>query len=82
MLQALNKIAPGVPQYEIIGDIYKNQINGVDGKYGDYTGLCPLIQVGESTSTPHLTCGQMNLCQKKVLLCLKLELLDVTIMLL
>ena len=27
----------------------------MDGKYGDYTGLCPLIQVGESTSTPHLT---------------------------
>ena len=26
MLQALNKIAPGVPQYEIIGDIYKNQL--------------------------------------------------------
>ena len=55
MLQALDSIAPGVPQYEIIADIYKNQINGVNGKYGDYTGLCPLIQVGESTSTPHLT---------------------------
>ena len=27
----------------------------MDGKYGDYTALCPLIQVGESTSTPHLT---------------------------
>ena len=23
--------------------------------YGDYTGLCPLIQVAEATSTPHLT---------------------------
>ena len=55
MRHALDQIAPGVPQYEIIADIYKNQINGVDGKYGDYTGLCPLIQVGESTSTPHLT---------------------------
>ncbi len=55
MLQALDKIAPGVRQYEIIANIYKNQITGVDGKYGDYTGLCPLIQVGESTSTPHLT---------------------------
>ena len=28
---------------------------GVNGKFGDYTGLCPLIQVGEGTSTPHLT---------------------------
>ena len=55
MSHALDQIVPGVPQYEIIADIYKNQINGVDGKYGDYTGLCPLIQVGQSTSTPHLT---------------------------
>ena len=46
MRYALDQIAPGVPQYEIIAEIYKNQINGVDGKYGDYTGLCPLIQEG------------------------------------
>jgi len=55
MRRAIEKISPGVPEYEIIAEIYKNQINGVDGKYGDYTGLCPLIQVGEKTSTPHLT---------------------------
>tara|TARA_B100000686_G_scaffold354200_1_gene463192 strand:+ start:2910 stop:4091 length:1182 start_codon:yes stop_codon:yes gene_type:complete len=55
MRQALDKITPGISEYEIIADIYKNQINGLDGKYGDYTGLCPLIQVGEKTSTPHLT---------------------------
>jgi len=55
MRQALDKISPGIRQFEIIGDIYKNQINGIDGKYGDYTSLCPLIQVAESTSTPHLT---------------------------
>ena len=64
MRHALDKIAPGVPQYEIIADIYKNQINGVDGKYGDYTGLCPLIQVGESTSTPHLTWSDEPLPKK------------------
>jgi Xaa-Pro aminopeptidase len=28
---------------------------GLPGKFGDYTSLCPLIQVGEGTSTPHLT---------------------------
>ena len=55
MRRAIEKISPGVPEYEIIAEIYKNQINGVNGKYGDYTGLCPLIQVGEKTSTPHLT---------------------------
>ena len=55
MLKAIDQIVPGVPEYKIIADIYKNQIEGIQGKYGDYTGLCPLIQVGEKTSTPHLT---------------------------
>ncbi|MDH3472846.1 MAG: Xaa-Pro peptidase family protein [Rhodospirillales bacterium] len=55
MNRAIAKIAPGVPQYEVIAEIYHSQIMGMDGKCGDYTSLCPLIQVGEGTSTPHLT---------------------------
>ena len=55
MNNAIAKLKPGVRQYEIIADVYHDQITGYDGKYGDYTGLCPLIQVGEGTSTPHLT---------------------------
>jgi Xaa-Pro aminopeptidase len=55
MNRALEKIASGVPQYEVIAEVYHAQVTGVDGKFGDYTGLCPLIQVGEGTSTPHLT---------------------------
>lgn len=55
MNRALAKIAPGVPQYEVIAEVYRAQITGFDGKFGDYTSLCPLIQVGEGTSTPHLT---------------------------
>jgi Xaa-Pro aminopeptidase len=55
MENALAKLAPGVKQYEVMADVYRDQIVGLDGKFGDYTGLCPLIQVGEGTSTPHLT---------------------------
>ena len=55
MENALSKLAPGVKQYEVMADVYRDQIIGLDGKFGDYTGLCPLIQVGEGTSTPHLT---------------------------
>lgn len=55
MNMALSRIKPGVLEYEIIADVYHSQISGIDGKFGDYTGLCPLIQVGEGTSTPHLT---------------------------
>lgn len=55
MNDAIERLRPGVPQNEIIAEIYRGQISGLDGKYGDYTSLCPLIQVGEGTSTPHLT---------------------------
>ena len=52
---AMSRLKPGVPEYEVIADVYHSQINGSEGKYGDYTSLCPLIQVGQGTSTPHLT---------------------------
>ena len=55
MNQAIANLKPGTKQYEIIADVYHSQITGLDGKFGDYTSLCPLIQVGEGTSTPHLT---------------------------
>lgn len=55
MNNAIAKLAPGVRQYEVIADVYHDQIMGFDGNFGDYTSLCPLIQVGEGTSTPHLT---------------------------
>ena len=55
MNHALDNLQPGRPQYEVIADVYHDKISGIDGRYGDYTSLCPLIQVGEGTSTPHLT---------------------------
>ncbi len=55
MNNAIAKLAPGVKQYEVIADVYHDQVMGFDGNFGDYTSLCPLIQVGEGTSTPHLT---------------------------
>ena len=55
MHRAIAKVAPGVPEYEIIAEVYHAQVMGVEGRYGNYSSLCPLIQVGEGTSTPHLT---------------------------
>jgi len=52
---AMSRLKPGVPEYAVVADVYHSQINGSEGKYGDYTSLCPSIQVGEGTSTPHLT---------------------------
>ena len=55
MNTAISRLLPGTRQFEVIADVYHSQITGFDGKFGDYTGLAPLIQVGEGTSTPHLT---------------------------
>ncbi len=55
MNRAISRLRPGVRQFEVIADVYHSQITGFDNKFGDYTSLCPLIQVGEGTSTPHLT---------------------------
>jgi Xaa-Pro aminopeptidase len=55
MNKAISRLRPGVRQFEVIADVYHTQITGIDNKFGDYTSLCPLIQVGEGTSTPHLT---------------------------
>jgi Xaa-Pro aminopeptidase len=55
MNTAISRLRPGVRQFEVVADVYHAQVTGFDNKFGDYTSLCPLIQVGEGTSTPHLT---------------------------
>jgi Xaa-Pro aminopeptidase len=55
MNRVIEMLRPGIPQNEIIAAVYQGQVLGLEGKFGDYTSLCPLIQVGEGTSTPHLT---------------------------
>ncbi len=55
MEQALAGLVPGRRQKDVIADVCHAQVSGRDGMYGDYTSICPLIQVGEATSTPHLT---------------------------
>ena len=47
MNRAIARIAPGVPQHEVIAEVYHGQITGLGGRCGDYTSLCPLIQAGE-----------------------------------
>jgi ectoine hydrolase len=52
---AIAKMKPGVPQNHVVADIYHAQTMGANGFGGDYTAICPLLPVGEGTSTPHLT---------------------------
>ncbi|RWO01320.1 Xaa-Pro peptidase family protein [Mesorhizobium sp.] len=55
MKRGIEKMRPGVPQNHVIAEIYQAQIMGVPGAGGDYAAICPLMPVGEGTSTPHLT---------------------------
>jgi ectoine hydrolase len=55
MSAAFAAMRPGVPQNRVIADIYHAQTIGVPGAGGDYVAICPLMPVGEATSTPHLT---------------------------
>ena len=55
MNAAIAKLRAGVPQNEVIAEVYRAQTVGLEGCGGDYTSFCPLIQIGEGTSTPHLT---------------------------
>lgn len=55
MNRAIETMRPGVPQYQVIAEIYHAQTIGVPGAGGDYAAICPLMPVGEGTSTPHLT---------------------------
>ncbi|HKQ95084.1 MAG TPA: M24 family metallopeptidase [Aestuariivirgaceae bacterium] len=55
MNRAVEVMRPGVPQQDVIAEIYRAQTSGVPGAGGDYAAICPLMPVGEGTSTPHLT---------------------------
>jgi ectoine hydrolase len=55
MNRAIEVMRPGVPQQDVIAEIYRAQTSGVPGAGGDYAAICPLMPVGEGTSTPHLT---------------------------
>jgi ectoine hydrolase len=55
MRRGIEKMRPGVPQNHVIAEIYHAQIMGLPGAGGDYAAICPLVPIGEGTSTPHLT---------------------------
>ncbi|WP_244914703.1 M24 family metallopeptidase [Rhizobium sullae] len=63
MDRAIGKMHPGVPQNEVIAELYHAQIMGVDSLGGDYAAICPLMPVGDGTATPHLTWTEAPLPQ-------------------
>lgn len=51
----LERVEPGVPKNEIVAEIYRDAIRGVDGAWGDYPAIAPLLPSGSDAAAPHLT---------------------------
>lgn len=50
-----DRIAPGVPKNNVVAEAYRDAIRGVDGDWGDYPAIVPLVPSGADAAAPHLT---------------------------
>lgn len=48
-------VKPGLPKNQLVAEIYRAGILGVDGHGGDYPALVPLLPTGPDAGAPHLT---------------------------
>ena len=55
MTTAMDTIAPGVRQCDVVAEIYRTGIRGLDDAGGDYPAIVPMLPTGEGTGVPHLT---------------------------
>lgn len=46
---------PGIRKNDLVAEIYKTGIAGVDGAGGDYPAIVPLLPSGSDAAAPHLT---------------------------
>lgn len=51
----LELIAPGLPKNELVAEIYRTGIAGVDGHGGDYPAIAPMLPTGRDAAAAHLT---------------------------
>jgi ectoine hydrolase len=51
----LELVEPGLPKNELVAEIYRTAIRGVDGHGGDYPAVVPMLPSGIDASAPHLT---------------------------
>ena len=51
----MERVEPGVPKNEIVAEIFRDGIRGVDGAWGDYPAIVPLLPSGSDAAAPHLT---------------------------
>ena len=51
----LERVEPGVPKNEVVAEILRDAVRGVDGAWGDYPAIVPLLPSGSDAAAPHLT---------------------------
>lgn len=51
----LERVEPGVPKNEVVADLYRDAIRGVDDAWGDYPAIVPMLPSGKDAAAPHLT---------------------------
>lgn len=48
-------VEPGLPKNQLVAEIYRTAIGGVDGHGGDYPAIVPMLPSGIDASAAHLT---------------------------
>ncbi len=48
-------IEPGMRKNDLVAEIYRTAIAGIDGAGGDYPAIVPMLPTGADASAPHLT---------------------------
>ena len=51
----IERIEPGMRKNDLVAEILRDAVRGVDGNWGDYAAIVPLLPSGTDAAAPHLT---------------------------
>ncbi|WP_101066930.1 M24 family metallopeptidase [Roseovarius salinarum] len=51
----MERVDPGVPKHEVVAEVFRDGIRGVEGAWGDYPAIVPLMPSGTDAAASHLT---------------------------
>ena len=51
----IERVEPGLRKNELVAQIYHDAVSGLDGIWGDYAAIVPLLPSGPDAAAPHLT---------------------------
>ncbi len=51
----MERVEPGIAKNEIVAEIFRDAVRGVEGAWGDYPAIVPLLPSGSDAAAPHLT---------------------------